>query len=386
MKILKSFLVLIMVFAISGGVVSAEVAKTSEEVVENTSVETVAESPSIVQVKAKVVKIDTAYKEISGTELTHGGVVEGSYEEQYIKVEILSGEDEGKVLTVKNDLYGNPFDIKVKEGDKIFLYGQVGEVTEYSIRDKWHADGLILWTLIFFGLVLLIGGRAGVKALVSLLCSVFIIFFVFLPLVKNGYSPVPVTVAISAAIIFITHLIITGVGKKSWAAMLGTLGGVIVAVLMAYLISWSTGLSGLGTEEARTLAVQYPDYDFRGLLFSGIILGALGAVMDVGISIASGLSEVKEHSPNISRAKLIKSGFNIGRDIMGSMINTLIFAYIGSALVAIVLFSILQTSFIELINYDFIAEEIARSLVGSLGLLATIPLTAVLAGLFMAKK
>ena len=368
-----------MIFALNGGAVFAENLEVDSENLPPSSGE-------IVQVKGKVVRVDTAFKETSGPELTHGGVVDGTYEEQYIKVEILSGEDEGSFLTVKNDLYGNPFDINVKEGDKVFLYAQMGEITEYSIRDKWHSDGLILWSLVFFILILLVGGKAGMKALASLASSIFIIFFIFLPLVQNGYSPVPITVATSAVIIFITHLIITGVGKKSWAAMLGTLGGVLVAVLMAYLISWSAGLSGLGTEEARTLAVQYPHYDFRGLLFSGIILGALGAVMDVGISIASGLSEVKEHSPNISRTKLIKSGFNIGRDIMGSMINTLIFAYIGSALVAIVLFYILQTSIIELINYGFIAEEIARSLVGSLGLLATIPLTAVLSGFLMAKK
>ena len=368
---------------------SGEVVLASTSTVEEAPQESISENSSsgeIVQVKGRVIKIDTALKETSGAELTHGGIVDGTYEEQYIKVEILSGDDEGEFLTVKNDLYGNPFDIKVKEGDKIFLYAQKGETTEYSIRDKWHSDGLILWSLIFFALILIVGGKAGMKALASLASSIFIVFFIFLPLVQNGYSPVPITVATSAVIILVTHLIITGVGRKSWAAMLGTLGGVLVAVLMAYLISWSAGLSGLGTEEARTLAIQYPDYDFRGLLFSGIILGALGAVMDVGISIASGLAEVKEHSPNITRVKLIKSGFNIGRDIMGSMINTLIFAYIGSALVAIVLFYILQTSIIELINYDFIAEEIARSLVGSLGLLATIPLTAVLSGFLMSKK
>ncbi|MBD3360260.1 YibE/F family protein, partial [Candidatus Peregrinibacteria bacterium] len=242
------------------------------------------------------------------------------------------------------------------------------------------------WSVIFLFLILIVGKKAGIKAILSLGGSVALIFFVLLPMIKNGWSPVPITVLGTAVIILFTHLLITGVGKKSWAAMGGTLGGVISAVLLIYLIGYFSNLTGLGTEDSRILAINYPDFNFRGLLFSGIILGALGAVMDTAISISSGLSEIKEHKTNISRKRLFKSGMNIGRDIMGSMLNTLIFAYIGASLVSIILYYLLKTSVIELLNYGFIAEEIARSLVGSMGLLLTIPLTAGLSSLLMGKK
>jgi uncharacterized membrane protein len=343
----------------------------------------------IVQEKGRVIEIATILKETAeGGEYVHGGLIEGMYEEQSIKVEVLSGENEGDIVTVENDLYGNPFDVVVEEGYEVFLYAQLtdGQVDRYFIRDLWHSDGLILWTVIFLVFVLLIGGKSGVKAIASLGGSILLIFFVSLPLVTRGVNPVLVTVIVSALIILITHLIITGVKKKSWVAMAGTLGGVLMAVLLVYLIAYSSNLTGMGTEDSRILALNKANLDFRGLLFSGIILGALGAVMDIGMSISSGLYEVKEHKPNISTRALIKSGFNIGRDILGSMINTLIFAYIGSALVSIILFYHLKTDLFELFNYGFIAEEIARSLVGAMGLLFTIPLTAVLAGVMMGKK
>jgi uncharacterized membrane protein len=310
------------------------------------------------------------------------------YERQNIKVEILSGNDKGKIVEVQNDIYGNPYDMKIKSGDKVFLYSEVndGVAQGYSIQDTWHSDGLFAWSLVFFILVIVIGGKSGLKALLSLGGSIVLIFFVLLPLIKNGYRPVPVTVAISFFIIFLTHILVTGVSKKSWVAMAGTLGGVLSAVVLAYLIGYFSSLNGLGTEDARTLAVNYPNFNFTGLLFSGIILGALGAVMDVAISIASGLGEVKEHNPKISRKKLFKSGMNIGKDIMGSMLNTLVFAYIGTAMISVVLFYLLETDLIELFNYGFIAEEVARSLVGSLGLVFTIPLTALLASFVMGKK
>jgi len=343
----------------------------------------------IVHEKGQVSGVESKMVEApEGGIVTPAGIIEGMYKQQTIEVELLSGDNEGETVEVINDVTGNPFDISVEEGDKVFLYAQdfgSGEM-QYFIQDYWHSDGLLIWTLVFLAAVVVIGGKAGLKAIVSLGSSVALVFLVLLPALKNGMSPVPLTVGISAVIILVTHLIITGVGKKSWIAMLGTLGGVLAAVLLVYLVSASSGLTGLGTEDGRILAVNSPGLNFQGLLFSGIIIGALGAVMDIGISIASGLHEVKMHKPSVKRAELIKSGMNIGKDIMGSMLNTLIFAYIGSAMMSMVLFYHLQTDVLELVNQGFIAEEIVRSLVGSLGLLVTIPLTAVLAGYLFGKK
>lgn len=343
----------------------------------------------IIQEKGRVIDVSKVIKEVDGgSEITSGGIVSGSYEEQVLKVEMLSGVDEGEVVTITNDIYGNPFDVRVKKGDKLFLYAQVEEGMDanYFIQDLWHMDGLIVWSSIFLGLVLVIGRKAGLQAILSLGFSIALIFLVLIPLIKNGYNPMVFTVIFSTVIIFVTHLLITGVKRKSWVAMIGTLGGVLSSVLFVYLIGHFSQITGLGTESSRVLVLNYPNLDIKGIVFAGIIFGALGAVMDTAISISSGLAEIKEHKPNISRKSMIKSGMNIGRDIMGSMLNTLVFAYIGAAMVSVILFYLLQTGLTELFNYGFIAEEIVRSLVGSLGLLMTIPLTAVLSGFIIAKK
>jgi len=412
MKNLNRFLVILVIFSFFSGSVFAQETAAEDEEVDTEAIETEEEEvveevevvqegalteeeikqageTKIVQEKGVVRDVSISYVEAADSgEITSSGFIEGTYKEQTVTIEVLSGGNDGQLVTVKNDVYGNPFDIEVEEGDKVFLYAQMrdGMIENYFIRDYWHSDGLIFWSVIFLLLVLAVGRMAGVKAILSLGGSIFLVFFVLIPAIKNGAPPVLVTVGMSALIILITHLIITGVGKKSWAAMAGTLGGVLIAAVLVYLIGSFASVTGLGTEDSRILAVNYPEYNFQAILFSGIILGALGAVMDTGISIASGLSEIKEHKPDVSVKQLIKSGMNIGRDIMGSMINTLIFAYIGASLGSILLFSLLQTNFMELINYGFIAEEVVRSLVGSLGLLATIPLTAVIAGAMMGKR
>ncbi|MBU1151672.1 YibE/F family protein, partial [Patescibacteria group bacterium] len=216
--------------------------------------------------------------------------------------------------------------------------------------------------------------------------SIALVFFVMLPMIASGTSPVLAVLLVSVAIIFLTHVLIAGFSRKSWIAMAGTFGGVVMASVLVYVVGASVQIDGMGTEEARILFSSYPDFDLRGILFAGIVLGALGAVMDVAISIASGLAEVKAHKPNVGMGELWKSGMNIGKDIMGSMLNTLIFAYIGAVLVEIVLFFMVGADLSELLNYGFIAEEVVRSLVGSLGLLVTIPLTAVLGGVIMGKR
>ncbi len=347
----------------------------------------------VIQQKGIVRKIDSIIKEVTDfSEYTTSGDIEGTYKQEIIKVEILSeaegGAEVGEIVAIENDMYENPYNIEVEEGDKVFLYAQLedGVVGRYSIQDYWHLDGIIIWSAVFLILVLIIGGRAGVKAILSLAGSVALVFFVLLPLIKQGYNPVLLTVGISAVIILFTHVVIAGFSKKSWLAMGGTLGGVVAAAVLVYVIGYMAQITGLGTEDARILTLNNEALSIQGILFAGIILGALGAVMDVSISIASGLAEIKEHQPKVTSKQLVKSGFNIGKDILASMLNTLIFAYIGAAMISIILFYSLQTDLVELLNYGFIAEEIVRSLVGSLGLLCTIPLTAGLSGAIMGRK
>jgi len=157
---------------------------------------------------------------------------------------------------------------------------------------------------------------------------------------------------------------------------------VLVAGGIAFFVGSLASLTGLGDEEAQMLMYipQQVNFDFKGILFAGIIIGALGAVMDVGMSIASSMREVEAAKPEITTKDLIRSGMNVGRDIMGTMSNTLILAYTGGSLQLMLLFMAHDFSLTEVINWDMIASEVVRALAGSIGLIFTIPLTAMVAG------
>jgi len=299
--------------------------------------------------------------------------------EQDLEIKILSGRDKGEVVTVKNILEGGPFDLELKAGDKVFLQGNLlaDDEVHYEIRDRWYLDGLIVIAVLVLILVLLLTGKKGLRALLGLLLSIAVIFLFFLPLLEKGYSPILLTLFTSLLITILSLLSILGKGKKSAVAFLGTLGGVILALVLAYLAGIIfLRLNGLGTEDSMILAANFTDYNFRGLLLAGFIIGALGACMDVAVSIVAGLEEVAMHATNVGSKELFRSGISIGRDIFGSMLNTLVFAYVGASLTLVILLSKSQVDLVALFNYGFVAEEIVRSLVGAIGLLATIPVTA----------
>lgn len=291
---------------------------------------------------------------------------------------IKSGPDKGTVLGISPSE-----EISVAQGDKVLLYASANPETEslysYYVSDYYHLDALIWILVIFAAITLLIGGKKGFKALYSLALSLLMIFGVLIPFVKAGYDPVMVSVIIGIITALFTIHIIQGINRTSFVAFTGTAGGLIFAAAVAFIAIKTAHLTGLSTEDSRLLSVYWPDLKFQGLLLSGIIIGALGAIMDVSISISSALSEIKKHKPGIKSGELWQSGINIGKDIMGSMMNTLIFAYVGTSLSIIMLFYGSGTSLVEILNYGFVSEEIARSLIGSFALLATIPITAAVA-------
>jgi uncharacterized membrane protein len=186
----------------------------------------------------------------------------------------------------------------------------------------------------------------------------------------------------------ITFVLISGFTKKAAAATVGTAGGVLIAALISMIVGRAAHLTGMSSEEAQMLMYipQNIKFNFRDLLFTGIIIGALGAVMDVAMSIASSLEEIKKSNPSISMSKLIKSGISIGRDIMGTMSNTLILAYTGASVPLLLLFMAYNMSYTKIINLDLIATEFVRALSASIGLILAIPLTALAAGMLFSFK
>ncbi|MEA2065442.1 MAG: YibE/F family protein [Patescibacteria group bacterium] len=332
--------------------------------------------------KAKILKIknETIKTDKNSDEPTSGNIIFTDI--QKIKIEILSGKHKNEIKIIENSLSNNPMDIKIAEGDKILVYLEEYGQNEYSVQIQgfYVFNKLIFFIALFFCFLIIIGGKQGLKAIVSLIISVWIILKIFIPQALTGFNPISLALITAIAITFISLTLISGFKKKTFSAISGTISGLIIAAIFAIIAGKLTHLNGLSNENARTLFSQFPNLNFSGLLFAGIIIGALGAVMDVAMSISSSISEVKKAHPEIGKYKLIKSGMTVGKDIMGTMSNTLIFAYTGSSIFLLLLFSQYGESYMKFLNFNFVAEEIIRSIAGSIGLILTVPLTAIIAG------
>ena len=282
--------------------------------------------------------------------------------------------------------YSKPYEV----GDNVFVYTtfEDGKIVKAEVAYRNTTFFIALLLVLFVVVVILVGGFKGLKSIVSLLITILLIFGVLIPGIINGKNPLLLTIFISIATIIITFLMIGGFHKKSFAAMIGTSGGIIVAGVLAIVFGDLFVLSGMCEETGMitVLSDVAKGFDFRGILFSGIIIGALGASMDVGMSIASALSELKEESPEIDGKRLIKSGMNIGRDMIGTMTNTLILAYAGGAILTILLQVLGGLDLQKIVNQEIISEEILRSIAGSIGLILTIPLTALASGILMGRQ
>ena len=294
-----------------------------------------------------------------------------------IQLRIDSGPAEGTETTITHRTLNNPaFDIHPQEGDNIIVRDENGS---YAIVDYDRLPAMLLLLLGFAALLILFGGMTGLKALLVLLFAVLLIAKGLIAFILFAPSHILLwTILIGAVITLATQLIVNGRNVKSTGAIIGTIGGILVAGLLAVLAIHFTYLTGVSEEQAGMLKALYlKDVDFRELLFSGIVLGALGAVMDVAVSIASAQYEMKLLAPKTKFQTLVSSGLNVGRDVMGTMANTLVLAYIGGALPLILLISAQpDISLLHVMNLNMIATEVVRSLIGSIGLLCAIPITA----------
>ena len=304
---------------------------------------------------------------------------------QLITVEIISKEFQGKVIQVSHVIVNQPkYDIIVNPGDKVILFCELtaGNITNAYISDYARDTGLTYLLITFVVAMIILGGLKGIKSLISLAITGAAIIFILLPAILAGYNPILLTILICTVVTAITLILIGGISIKTMSAFIGTVGGVVVAGILALLAGNAAQLTGFSEEEMYMLQFipQGVDFNYRGLLFAGMIIGALGAVMDVGMSIASAIDEIKKANRTIGIRKLIGAGMNVGRDIMGTMSNTLILAYTGGAMPLMLIFMAHDIPYLKVINLDVIATEVVRALSGSIGLIVSVPITAVVAG------
>lgn len=298
---------------------------------------------------------------------------------QAVEVEVKEGSLAGQTFNIMNEITDNPsFNISVQPGQEIILsVVQGGGQREVNIADYYRAPVILGLGAVFLAAFLFFGGKQGFKSLAGLIATVALIAFVLLPMSLSGFNPLLVAVFISLAAAACSMFFVAGFSRKAVAAVIGTVGGVLVAGVAAQVVISCAPLTGLSSEEAQILRGsvlnQKPAF-YSGLLAAGMLIGALGVIMDVAISIASTVTEVARTAANPTFKLLYNAGMNVGRDIMGTMTNTLVLAYAGGALPLLLLARQMPST--KLINLDLFATEIASALSGSLGLVFTIPLTA----------
>ena len=338
--------------------------------------------------KAKVLEI-----EYDDTNEKRNVSLEADIRYQHLKVEILDGNHKGEILTIRHTIERiMPGYYIFKPGDKLLIRAtedSSGTLETVKIQEKVRDTQVYLIVGLFIVLLLIIGGFNGLKTLLSLIIAVAMIFFDYIPLIIRGVNPILASLGISIPVVIITLVIISGRNIKTLVAIIGTSLGVIISGILAFIFGNFAHLTGLADDSSISLAYipQFRNLDYKGILFGTILIGAIGAIMDVAISIASALYEISTLDKNITGKNMIISGMNIGKDMMGSMSNTLILAYVGTTLHLIILFIVYKIRFIEIINLDSIATEIIRAMAGSIGLIITIPVTVVIGtAIYKSKK
>lgn len=310
--------------------------------------------------------------------------------EQQLLVDVKSGQYAGKQLLVQNfvgPLYGVP----VKEGDGVALIistysdGRImATVFEYN-----RIPGLVTVLLLFFAVTLLVGRKTGAKSLLALVITVLCLFYILLPLLLRGAPTLPTVFLVCVYITVVSFVILGGTERKSLCAMLGTIAGTGIALLFALLAQALCRVDGLRISEVEPLLQLRQTgtpIGLRGLLVAGVVISALGAVMDVAMSISSALEEVHEANPELGFARLFRSGMNIGQDLVGTMTNTLILAFLGSSFTLILYLYSLGLSRYQLLPSAYLAIEVISGISSSIGMILAIPLTAAVSALWLDRR
>ena len=308
------------------------------------------------------------------------------------RAKVTSGDMKGQTIEAAQTLdYFTAVHLPVVEpGDRILLYSIPGGMAEHEwlMSDYQRFDQILILGAVFVLLVLLIGHWQGVNTLISLALTCLAVFYVFIPAVLAGESIYLWSIATCIYVTFMTLFIVNGVNAKSIGAILGCLAGIVVAAVLTLFFEESMTLTGLLDENSVLLYGLNPDapFNLKAITFAAIIIGSMGAIMDVSISIAAALEELKEKLPQITFGELFQSGMNISRDIMGTMANTLILAYIGSALAGVLLMVAYNSAMIDLFNREMIVVECLQALAGSIGILMALPFTALICALLYQSK
>lgn len=334
-----------------------------------------------IQAKAEILSVDNSTVEEAGL-IKHGT--------QVCKVRILSGQFKGSEATAMNELLGK------LEMDKIFVPGdralvgidiKDGKIQFVTLIDHYRINLEILLFSAFVLLLIIFAGWTGIRAVLSFAFTVLLIWKILIPLFLKGYNPIILSLLVVIALTTVTILMVSGFNRKSYIAIFGSLSGSLLTCILAVIFGKSFKVHGAVLQFSETLLYSgYNNLSLTDIFIAGIFIASAGALMDLAMDISAAVHEIVEKKPEISAKEAIKSGFTIGRTVLGTMTTTLLLAYSGGYVALLMVFMSLDTPIINMLNLKYVSGEILNTIVGSFGLVTVAPFTAILAGIFFTKR
>ena len=296
-----------------------------------------------------------------------------------VSFRLLDGPDIGTITTIELSALA-PRTASLTLGDRVVL-GHQPQVPgfEYAFLDRDRRSSLLVLAGVFVIAVVALGRWRGLSALVGLAATLAVLFVFVVPAILEGRDPLLVSVVGAVTIAYAALYLSHGFSTRTTVALIGTLGGLVVAAVLAVVFISVAEITGLATEEALVLTAVGSDLDLRGLILGGMMIGALGAIDDMTVTQVSAVWELREADPTVSPRRLTRAGLRIGRDHVASTVNTLVLAYAGASMPLLVLFVLSDQPAGIVANGELVATEIVRTLVGSIGLVASVPIATVLA-------
>ena len=301
--------------------------------------------------------------------------------EQVVTVKMTTGVRKGEVIQMTS-ASGFLFGTACTPGLHVIVVQSVsGDSTVSSVYSRDRGGVILLFGLLYLVALIVVGGRQGLKASAGLIITFFIIIFIWIPLIYLRVSPIRSAVVICALTTILTFWCIGGISRKTITATLGTVSGVVIAGIFAEIFSLATGISGWNVSNIETLLTIWESNRIKvgGLLFAGILISALGAEMDVAMSISSSMQEVCRQNPGISRWELFCAGMRVGRDMMGTDSNTLLLAFVGTEVSQLVLNFAYDLPTAQVLNSNNIGIAVMQGLSGSFGIVLSVPITVLIA-------
>lgn len=318
--------------------------------------------------------------EVTDQNITYSGA-DGEYITgiQQIKVKINEGEFKGETVDIKNYITVQ-HNVVVNEGRRVIVCADTPQNAEpyFTLYNYDRSSTVWILAVVFILLVVIIGERKGLMSSIGLGFTMCAVICWLLPTLYNGGNGILVSIATVVLSTAVSCFCISGLAKKTLLNIISTAAGTLSAGLIYKLFSFVLVLSGASMDESEALSLisQATGLKLSGVLFAGVMISALGAVMDVAVSIGASLSEIRELNPDISSKELFKSGMNIGRDMIGTMTNTLILAFTGGSIAMLILLVSYGVHYNQLISSNYIALEVAKGLAGSAAVVLTVPISA----------